>query len=166
MVSEMLCMHYIKKDWFGLVRNWSLISISMVRTETASWPTSAGPRPQSSPKCDQSGPVLGLSSVLGLDLKTLLAVHGLMIIKDPTHLTKGVVICGEALCLTKSKYLLISIGLPVPCRDVSQSVDLGQNNNPNTTPTKDYEKVRVVVYLRGVQRGCAEEGERGSTPTG
>jgi len=49
---------------------------------------------------------------------------------------------------------------------VSQSVDLGQNNNPNTSPTKDYEKVRVVVYLRGVQRGCAEEGERGSTPTG
>ena len=49
---------------------------------------------------------------------------------------------------------------------VSQSVDLGQNNNPNITPTKDYEKVRVVVYLRGVQRGCAEEGERGSTPTG
>ena len=48
---------------------------------------------------------------------------------------------------------------------VSQSVDLGQNNNPNTTPTKDY-KVRVVVYLRGVQRGYAEEGERGSTPTG
>jgi len=51
-------------------------------------------------------------------------------------------------------------------RVVSQSVDLGQNNNPNTTPTKDYEIVRVVVYLRGVQRGCAEEGERGSTPTG
>jgi len=51
-------------------------------------------------------------------------------------------------------------------RAVSQSVDLGQNNNPNTTPTKDYENVRVVVYLRGVQRGCAEEGERGSTPTG
>jgi len=49
---------------------------------------------------------------------------------------------------------------------VSQSVDLGRSNNPNTTPTKDYEKVRVVVYLRGVQRGCAEEGERGSTPTG
>jgi len=49
---------------------------------------------------------------------------------------------------------------------VSQSVDLGQRNNPNTTPTKDYENVRVVVYLHGVQRGCAEEGERGSTPTG
>ena len=49
---------------------------------------------------------------------------------------------------------------------VSQSVDLGWSNNPNTTPTKDYENVRVVVYLRGVQRGCAEEGERGSTPTG
>jgi len=49
---------------------------------------------------------------------------------------------------------------------VSQSVDLGRSNNPNTTPTKDYENVRVVVYLRGVQRGCAEEGERGSTPTG
>ena len=49
---------------------------------------------------------------------------------------------------------------------VSQSVDLGQSNNPNTTPTKDYEIVRVVVYLRSVQRGCAEEGERGSTPTG
>jgi len=53
-----------------------------------------------------------------------------------------------------------------PTSDVSQSVDLGQNNNPNTTPTKDYEIVRVVVYLCGVQRGCAEEGERGSTPTG
>ena len=50
--------------------------------------------------------------------------------------------------------------------DVSQSVDLGWSNNPNTTPTKDYEKVRVVVCLRSVQRGCAEEGERGSTPTG
>jgi len=49
---------------------------------------------------------------------------------------------------------------------VSQSVDLGQNNNPNTTPTKDYENVQVVVYLHGVQRGCAEEGEWGSTPTG
>ena len=49
---------------------------------------------------------------------------------------------------------------------VSQSVDLGRSNNPNTTPTKDYENVRVVVYLRSVQRGCAEEGERGSTPTG
>ena len=49
---------------------------------------------------------------------------------------------------------------------VSQSVDLGQNNDRNTTPTKDYENVQVVVYLRGVQRGCAEEGERGSTPTG
>jgi len=49
---------------------------------------------------------------------------------------------------------------------VSQSVDLGRSNNPNTTPTKDYEIVRVVVCLCGVQRGCAEEGERGSTPTG
>ena len=49
---------------------------------------------------------------------------------------------------------------------VSQSVDLGRSNNPNTTPTKDYEKVQVVVYLCGVQRGYAEEGERGSTPTG
>jgi len=51
---------------------------------------------------------------------------------------------------------------------VSQSVDLGQSqrNNPNTTPTKDDENVRVVVYLHGVQRGYAEEGERGSTPTG
>jgi len=44
-------------------------------------------------------------------------------------------------------------------------VDLGRSNNPNTTPTKDYENVQVVVYLCGVQRGCAEE-ERGSTPTG
>ena len=49
---------------------------------------------------------------------------------------------------------------------VSQSVDLGQSNNPNTTPTKDYEIVQVVVYLCSVQRGYAEEGERGSTPTG
>jgi len=49
---------------------------------------------------------------------------------------------------------------------VSQSVDLGQSNNPNTTPTKDYENVQVVVYLHSVQRGYAEEGERGSTPTG
>jgi len=60
-----------------------------------------------------------------------------------------------------------TVSLPsIPARDVSQSVDLGWNNNPNTTPTKDYENVRVVVYLCGVQRGCAEEGERGSTPTG
>jgi len=49
---------------------------------------------------------------------------------------------------------------------VSQSVDLGRSNNPNTTPTKDYEIVRVVVYLHGVQRGCAEEWKRRSTPTG
>ena len=49
---------------------------------------------------------------------------------------------------------------------MSQSVDLGRSNNPNTTPTKDYESVRVVVYLGSVQRGCAEEGERGSIPTG
>ena len=49
---------------------------------------------------------------------------------------------------------------------VSQSVDLGWSNNPNTTPTKDYKNLRVVVYLRSVQRGYAEEGERGSTPTG
>jgi len=49
---------------------------------------------------------------------------------------------------------------------VSQSVDLGWSNNTNTTPTKDYKIVRVVVYLRGVQRGCAEEGKRRSTPTG
>jgi len=53
-----------------------------------------------------------------------------------------------------------------PMAGVSQSVDLGRSNNPNTTPTKDYKNVRVVVCLRGVQRGCAEEGERGSTPTG
>ena len=53
-----------------------------------------------------------------------------------------------------------------PQHAVSQSVDLGRSNNPNTTPTKDYKIVRVVVCLRGVQRGCAEEGERGSTPTG
>jgi len=45
-------------------------------------------------------------------------------------------------------------------------VDLGQSNNPNTTSTKDYENVQVVVYLCGVQRGCAEEEKRGSTPTG
>ena len=56
--------------------------------------------------------------------------------------------------------------LPAYQHAVSQSVDLGRSNNPNTTPTKDYEIVRVVVYLRGVQRGYAEEGERGSTPTG
>ena len=49
---------------------------------------------------------------------------------------------------------------------MSQSVDLGWSNNPNTTLTKDYEIVRVVVYLHGVQRGYAEEGGRGSTPTG
>jgi len=45
-------------------------------------------------------------------------------------------------------------------------VDLGWSNNPNTTPTKDYKNVQVVVYLCSVQRGWAEEGERGSTPTG
>ena len=51
--------------------------------------------------------------------------------------------------------------LPETPIGVSQSVDLGRSNNPNTTPTKDYEKVRVVVCLRGVQRGCAEEGGEG-----
>ena len=51
---------------------------------------------------------------------------------------------------------LLSLAFPHPI--VSQSVDLGLNNNPNTTPTKDYEIVQVVVYLCGVQRGCAEEG--------
>jgi len=61
---------------------------------------------------------------------------------------------------------LLLVRNPSRIGGVSQRVDLGQNNNPNTTPTKDYENVRVVVYLRGVQRGCAEEGERGSTPTG
>ena len=61
-----------------------------------------------------------------------------------------------------SSLLLSSLG----SSGVSQSVDLGQSNNLNTTPTKDYEKVQVVVYLCGVQRGCAEEGERGSTPKG
>jgi len=61
---------------------------------------------------------------------------------------------------------LASVCLEVGAVAVSQSVDLGRSNNPNTTPTKDYEIVRVVVYLRGVQRGYAEEGERGSTPTG
>ena len=39
---------------------------------------------------------------------------------------------------------------------VSQNVDLGQSNNQNTTPTKDYENVQVVVCLCDVQRGCAE----------
>jgi len=65
-------------------------------------------------------------------------------------------------------YPAVSTSPPCSCPStaVSQSVDLGQNNNPNTTPTKDYENVQVVVYLRGVQRGYAEEGERGSTPTG
>ena len=66
-----------------------------------------------------------------------------------------------------SAYRLLLEGEWLVCASgVSQSVDLGQNNNPNTTPTKDYKNVRVVVYLRSVQRGCAEEGERGSTPTG
>jgi len=60
----------------------------------------------------------------------------------------------------------MSSNLLIVTNSVSQSVDLGRSNNPNTTPTKDYEIVRVVVYLHGVQRGCAEEGERGSTPTG
>ena len=55
---------------------------------------------------------------------------------------------------------------PATQLNVSQSVDLGRSNNPNTTPTKDYKKVQVMVYLHGVQRGYAEEGERGSTPTG
>ena len=72
----------------------------------------------------------------------------------------GVLTCR---CIDGAQWLWSSTG---GGRGVSQSVDLGWSNNPNTTPTKDYEKVRVVVCLRGVQRGCAEEGERGSTPTG
>ena len=35
----------------------------------------------------------------------------------------------------------IKIGAKPQRRAVSQSVDLGRSNNPNTTPTKDYEKV-------------------------
>jgi len=71
----------------------------------------------------------------------------------------------------KVLYMSNVLASPVPTDPssptaVSQSVDLGRSNNPNTTPTKDYKNVRVVVYLRGVQRRCAEEGERGSTPTG
>jgi len=71
-----------------------------------------------------------------------------------------------------STYRKLHVSQSLPSRSkqklavVSQSVDLGQSNNPNTTPTKDYENVQVVVCLRSVQRGCAEEGERGSTPTG
>ena len=65
-------------------------------------------------------------------------------------------------CYGSYEWLVMPFGLT---NTVSQSVDLGQSNNPNTTPTKDYEIVQVVVCLRGVQRGCAE-GERGSTPTG
>ena len=41
-------------------------------------------------------------------------------------------------------------GTAVSLYAVSQSVDFGRNNNPNTTPTKDYKIVRVVVYLRSV----------------
>ena len=49
--------------------------------------------------------------------------------------------------------------------DVSQSEGLGRNNNPNTTPIKDYEK-RVVVCLCGVQRGFAVGGEQVAAPRG
>ena len=73
---------------------------------------------------------------------------------------------GEASKLPKVSTALISTIYSRFPAAVSQSVDLGWSNNPNTTPTKDYEIVQVVVYLRGVQRGYAEEGERGSTPTG
>jgi len=41
---------------------------------------------------------------------------------------------------------------------VSQSVDLGQSNNPNTTLTKDYKIVRVVVYFRSGQRDVLRRG--------
>ena len=40
--------------------------------------------------------------------------------------------------LTPEDHHLMSLHCPSV---VSQSVDLGQNNNPNTTPTKDYEIV-------------------------
>ena len=73
--------------------------------------------------------------------------------------------CSAHLSLRMSlRALLLNPSVNAPT--VSQSVDLGQSNNPNTTPTKDYEIVQVVVYLHGVQKGCAEERERGSTPTG
>ena len=77
---------------------------------------------------------------------------------------------GRMLAFLQRTFLLLHLashppaGLALPI--VSQSVDLGQRNNPDTTPTRDYENVQVVVCLRGVQRGYAEEGERGSTPTG
>ena len=76
-------------------------------------------------------------------------------------------VCGAWFCYASGTILTKSIsGTDSTAASVSQSVDLGWSNNPNTTPTKDYENVQVVVCLRGVQRGCAEEGERGSTPTG
>ena len=60
----------------------------------------------------------------------------------------------------------LSINVERNINGMSQSVGLGWSNNPNTTPTKDYKIVQVVVYLHGIQRGFAEERERGSTPTG
>jgi len=41
---------------------------------------------------------------------------------------------------------------------VSQSEDLGQSNNPNTTPTKDYENVQVVVCLCGSREDVLRRG--------
>ena len=35
---------------------------------------------------------------------------------------------------------------------VSQSVDLGQSNNPNTTPTKDYKKKYECWFTSAVSR--------------
>jgi len=44
-------------------------------------------------------------------------------------------------CLSSSDILVRSLVHHLFVCGVSQSVDLGQNNNPNTTPTKDYENV-------------------------
>ena len=37
-------------------------------------------------------------------------------------------------------------------------MDLGRSNNPNTTPTKDYENVRVVVCLRSSREDVLRRG--------
>ena len=60
-----------QKDRSGLVQDWSLSKPKKSRTRTDASPTGVGPGPQSSPKSVQSSPVLGFSSVLGLDFQTL-----------------------------------------------------------------------------------------------
>ena len=68
-----------------------------------------------------------------MNKKNLLAFHSV--------LSPMTVDCGGGLAMKQDERLYMTDYAMTCMGSVSQSVDLGQNNNPNTTPTKDYENV-------------------------